>query len=169
MTLPDIMSSVTGAEAAALQSFTRDAVVLEVGSWWGFSTVTLAQVAKRVDAVDWFRGDDHAGRDESLGPFIANLDRYGVRDKVVVHIGRSEDVLPLMPRGHFDFAFIDAYHTTEAVDRDAQLVLPLIRVHGLIGFHDYGDERFGVTEVVDALESVDLVSRTGSLAVVRKR
>lgn len=166
--LPSIASSVTAQEAFRLRDLAKDRVVLEVGSWRGFSTVTMAQVATRLHAVDWHRGDDHAGHDESLPYLMAALDDYGVRERVIVHVGSSEQVVPLFPAGHFDFAFIDAYHTAEAVRRDAELVLPRVRSFGLIGFHDYGDDRFGVTEVVDALEGVRLEHVTGSLAVVRK-
>lgn len=164
VTLPAIESSVSPAEAERLRELAADKVVLEVGSWRGFSTVCMAQVAKRVHAVDWHRGDDHAGHDESLGPLIANLDRYGVRDKVVVHVGRSEDVLPLFPIGYFDLAFVDAFHTAEAVRADIQLVMPLVGVHGKVAFHDYG--RFGVKEAVDELGPIEL---TETLAVVTKR
>ena len=168
MTLPDIMTSVLPDEADRLRELATDAVVLEVGAWWGFSTVLIALVAKSVSSVEWGLGDEHAGHDESLGPLITNLDRYGVRGKVIVHVGASADVLPLLPVGYFDFAFIDAYHTAEAVRRDAELVIPLVHVHGHIGFHDYGDERFGVKEAVDALEGVEWVGLTRTLAVVRK-
>lgn len=164
MNLPDIPTSVSRSEAERLCELAEGKVVLEVGSWWGFSTVAMALVAKRVHAVDWHQGDDHAGNDESLAPLMANLDRYGVRDRVVVHVGRSEDVLPLFPTGHFDLAFIDAFHTTEAVRADIHLVLPLVGVHGYIAFHDYG--LFGVKEAVDELGKP--IELTESLAVVKK-
>jgi predicted O-methyltransferase YrrM len=166
--LPSIDTSVTPEEAFRLRDLAKDRVVLEVGSWRGFSTVTMAQVAVKVHAVDWHRGDGHAGHDESLSYLMAALDDYEVRERVVVHVGSSAEMVPLFPMGYFDFAFIDAYHTAEAVRLDAELVIPRVRSFGLIGFHDYGDERFSVTEVVDSLEGVRLEHVTGSLAVVRK-
>lgn len=165
MTLPDIPSSVTREEALRLTELSRDSVVLEVGSWWGFSTVAMALVAKRIHAVDWHLGDEHAGHDESLGPLVANLDRHGVRDRVIVHVGDAADVLPAFRPGMFAGAFIDAFHETEAVRRDIQLVLPLVHDRGWIAFHDYG--LFGVKEAVDELGwDIEL---TDTLAVVRKR
>jgi predicted O-methyltransferase YrrM len=160
---------VSSAEAHRLIELARGSVVLEVGSWWGFSTVAMALVAERVHAVDWHLGDDHAGHDESLAPLMENLDRYGVRDRVVVHVGDAGVVVPMFPRGFFDLAFIDAFHTREAVARDADAVLPTVHVHGFIAFHDYG--RFEVKEAVDAIVadgSVAWVDLTETLAVVRK-
>lgn len=167
--LPEIASSVTPDEANALRELAAGALVLEVGSWRGFSTVTMAQVAQRVDAVDHHLGDEHAGHDESLSYLIANLDAYSVRDRVVVHVGASSEVLPYMPRGHFDVAFIDAYHAQAAVARDAELVRPLVHHQGVVAFHDYGDERFGVTEAVDELDWLMPVRQVGSLWIGTKR
>jgi predicted O-methyltransferase YrrM len=162
--LPDIPTSISPAEAARLIELARDARVLEIGSWWGFSTVAMAQVARHVVAVDHHRGDDHAGHDESLRPLVANLERFDVRDSVTVMIGRSASVLPRLERSQYDLAFIDAYHTTEAVLEDARLVMPLVRKGGKIAFHDYG--RFGVKEAVDDL--FDRIELTETLAVVTR-
>jgi predicted O-methyltransferase YrrM len=164
--LPRIDSSVTAEEAHALAGLANGRTVLEVGSWRGFSTVTMAQTAVRVHAVDWHQGDDHAGRDESLSHLIANLDEYGVRDRVVVHVGRADAVLPMFRPESFDFAFHDAFHETEAVAADAALILPLLRPGGVLAFHDYG--LFGVAAAVDALD-VEPLHVVGTLAVVRKR
>lgn len=167
--LPKIDSSVSLDEGAALRKYAEGAVVLEVGSWRGFSTIAMAGVARVVHAVDHHLGDEHAGHDESLAYLMQNLDVFGVRERVVVHVGSSEVVLPLFPRGYFDLAFVDAFHTEEAVRRDADLVIPLVRAHGLVAFHDYGDERFGVTAAVDRIPDLVHVETVGSLWIGRKR
>ena len=167
MTLPDIDSSVTPEEMWRLREVAQGSTVLEVGSWRGFSTVAMAQVATIVHAVDWHLGDEHAGHDESLGPLMSNIDHFRVRDRVVVHVGDAAVVLPLFAPGHFDVAFVDAYHEADAVRRDAELVLPLVREGGHIAFHDYG--LFGVKDAVDTLEDLEWVDLVGTLAVLRKR
>jgi predicted O-methyltransferase YrrM len=167
--LPSIDSSVSSEEAYRLRDLARGARVLELGSWRGFSTVVMAQVALMVHAVDHHLGDEHAGFDESLTYLIEALDVYDVRRRVVVHVGSSEDVLPMLPEGRFDLAFIDAFHEAAAVRRDLALVRRLVKVDGIIAFHDYG--RFDVAEVVDEtategwLEFVELVE---TLAVTRR-
>lgn len=167
MKLPSIETSVSEAEAEQLRRLAFGKTVLEVGSWRGFSTVLMAQVAAEVHAVDWHRGDEHAGHDESLMSLWRNIHRYDVQNTVRVYVGDSAMILPMLPRGYFDLAFIDAFHETEAVARDANLVLPLVHVYGLVAFHDYG--RFGVKEAVDAIGGVKWHSLTETLAVVEKR
>jgi hypothetical protein len=153
----DIVSAVTAPEATALADLARGQAVLELGAYLGFSTVVLASVAAEVISVDWHLGDAHAGLGDTWDAFCANLDRYGVADRVHVIRGRFEDVLPPMaavvPR--FGGCFLDAMHDEESVSRDTALALPLIRPGGFMAWHDYGrgdatgNPGFAVTEVAD--------------------
>jgi predicted O-methyltransferase YrrM len=167
--LPAIATSVSPAEAERLVGLAQGKRVLEVGSWRGFSTVAMALVAEEVHSVDWHIGDDHAGHDSSLPELFANIQQYGVREKVIIHVGDAAAVLPLLPRTYFDLAFIDAFHETDTVLRDAELVLPMVHSYGIIAFHDYG--RFGVREAVEhlyAVGTIDIIDVTETLAVTRK-
>ena len=158
ITIPDdIPSAVTGEEAAKLASLASGGDVLELGAWFGFSTVVLAQSARRVTSVDWHQGDAHAGEGDTWDPYRANLARYGVAGKVDARRGRFADVLPALARAGtlFDGVFLDAQHDTESVAADLALALPLIRPGGFVAFHDYGRSEatghpgFGVTAVAD--------------------
>ena len=160
----DIFTSVSVEEAIKLAKLAHDKVVLEIGSWTGYSTVVMGQVAKQVHAVDWHKGDEHAGHNETLPEMWANINRYGLRDKIVIHVGRSEEVLPLLRPDSFDMVFIDGFHRIDAVLKDIDLALPLMKVGATWAFHDYGDERFDVTEAVDAFHPGEK-EITGSLAV----
>jgi predicted O-methyltransferase YrrM len=159
---PDVPSSVTEEEARLLHELAYDKLVLELGSWYGRSTIALASSARRVHSIDAHRGDSHTGALSTLGPFLRNLRRYGVRDRVTVHVGDVEEVAPALARESFDFAFIDGLHTRVAVERDASLLMPLVRDGGLVAFHDYG--RYDVADVVDELGDPVLV--VGSIAVL---
>ena len=58
--LPEhIRTGVHPSEAFALKTMAHNKVVLEFGAQLGFSTIVMAQVARRVVSVDWHRGDDH--------------------------------------------------------------------------------------------------------------
>lgn len=140
-------------ETAALVDLARGRYVLEVGSWLGHSTVEMARVAERVWAVDWHRSDPHlewatGGCVDSARQFLDNLDRAGVRDRVVAVIGRSEEVLPRLAGGRFDLVFLDGYHSEEQTETDARNALsvlgPVPGRNQVIAAHDYG--LFGVTE-----------------------
>src|SRR5262249_2974479 len=141
----DIPSAVTGEEAAKLASLASGGDVIELGAQYGFSTVILAQAARRVTSVDWHLGDPSiaamgAEPGDTRGACRANLARYGVAGKVDARRGRFEDVLPALAKqgALFDGVFLDAQHDTASVERDLALVLPLIRPGGWVAFHDYG-------------------------------
>ena len=164
ITLPDdIPSAVTAEEAAKLASLASGGDVLELGAQYGFSTVVLAQAARRVTSVDWHQGDESitamgGGSGDTWEAYRANLRRYGVASKVDARRGRFEDVLPALARQGtlFDGCFLDAQHDAAAVQADLDLVLPLLRPGAWIAFHDYGRSDatghpgFGVTGVADA-------------------
>lgn len=158
-----IPTSMTPTEVARLVELARDRDVIELGTYLGHSAVAMAGVARIVHTVDWHRGDPHAGDEDTATAYLDNLTRYGVRDRVVAHVGRFADVLPLLRPGSFDLAFHDAYHETEAVRADIALLLPLLRPGGVLAFHDYG--LFGVAAAVDGLGLP--IEFTETLAVVR--
>jgi hypothetical protein len=162
----DIFTALTDDEKSCLAELARGAVVLEVGSQQGASTVAMAREAKVVHAVDWHRGDPEAGEGDTLLSYWRNLHVYGVKDRVVTHIGDSALVLPALRLGAFSGVFLDGCHQEEAVRRDLALAQPLVEPGGWFAFHDYG--RFGVTPVVDELvESSGLPMRlVDSIAVV---
>jgi SAM-dependent methyltransferase len=143
-------------------------VVLEVGSFCGRSTVCLARTAHAVTAVDTFDGRGTATQGDTLGTFLKNLDRYGVRDRVEPVRGESSEVLPDLPP-IYDVVFIDASHDYESVKRDAELALGRLKPGGVLAFHDYGDRDPGVVRCVDELITggAELLSRCDSLAVIR--
>ena len=143
----EIGSAVSDAEAAKLQELAQDRLVLEMGAHLGFSTVVLAQVATKVHSVDWHRGDASAGPGD-LAAYLGNLRSNGVEDRVVTHLGRFEDVLPLLGLWRFGLAFVDGEHDRGSVNRDISLALPRLRAPGWLAIHDYG--RFEVAAAVDA-------------------
>jgi len=177
ITIPDdIPTAVTGEEAAKLASLASGGDVLELGAQYGFSTVILAQAARRVTSVDWHQGDASieavAGVEEcpdTWEPYLANLARYGVAAKVDARRGRFADVLPALAKAGalFDGCFLDAQHDAESVAADLALALPLIRPGGWVAFHDYGRSSetghpgFGVTEVAGRF---GIAGTAGSLA-----
>lgn len=170
----EIPSGMAREECAKLAELCAGKTVLEVGSYLGRSTVAVASVARLVHSVDWHKGDMHAGMGDTVHEFFRNLERYGLRERTVVHVGRNEEVLPSLVPGTFDVCFIDSFHAREAVERDVSLCRPLVKAGGAVAFHDYGLRiaphgiPFGVTEAVDSLVSREglRMELTRSLAVV---
>lgn len=149
-----IPSAVTYEEMSFLCARAIGKTVLELGAWHGRSTVALASVATRVHSVDWHRGDEHAGEGDTLDSFLKNIAYHGFRDKITIHLGRFEDVLPVLGDHRFGLVFLDGHHSTESVRQDIALFGHLIKPGGWAMFHDYGlkevgDRTFGVTEAVN--------------------
>jgi predicted O-methyltransferase YrrM len=161
---PSIKSAVNPRESRRLVELARGKRVLEIGSQYGYSAVLMALNGATVHAVDWHRGDAIVGHRESLAPMWQNVNTYGVADRVIIHIGSSRDILPLLVPGSFGFAFHDSYHSTENVLADVALILPLLRPGAKLAFHDYG--RYGVAAAVDSL-GLERVSLTDSLVVLK--
>lgn len=161
----DVPSALTKAEYDCLVDLCPGGSVIEIGSWLGRSTIALAKRAELVHTIDWHRGDSHAGNHPTLLAFWRHIRRHQLLDKVVVHVARSEQICPLFTKKSFDAAFIDGFHTKEAVLADAKMVIPLVRDGGQVAFHDYGRHHFGVSEALEALGGPERLVDT--IAVIR--
>jgi predicted O-methyltransferase YrrM len=175
----EIPSTVSHAECRELARIAKGKRVLEVGSYFGRSTVALASTAAVVHSVDLHPPDNvDSGTSTTLDSLIDNLNRYDLRHRVVLHVGFSQLILQALRRHSFDLVFLDAQHQSAPVREDLQAILPLVNRDGTIAFHDYGVpgvehagrwDPFGVTEVVDdfAASHGYLLDVTETLAVVR--
>jgi predicted O-methyltransferase YrrM len=160
-----IVTAVTVTEAAELARLATGVSVLELGSFYGFSTIVMASVADMVYSVDWHQGDDHAGLYDTWDSFNANLLGYGVKKHVRAVKGTFEEEVPRLHREGItvDGAFLDGQHDQASVRRDLGLALLLVRPGGFIAFHDYGrcaetgHPGFEVTQVADEFGVVNVV------------
>lgn len=161
-------------EGKALADLATDKRVLEIGSYCGLSTICMARTAKSVVACDYFDGRATPVPGRTFEQFMNNLKRYGVDQKVsLLH----PEAIP--PGPAYDLVFIDGDHSAEAVRKDIETALSVLKPGGLIAFHDYrrdrqefaGDPAFdeGVTESVNELISLggEMIARHKTLAIVR--
>jgi predicted O-methyltransferase YrrM len=150
------------AEAVKLQELAKGKLVLELGSQYGLSTIVMAKVADKVVSVDWHKGDEHAGFHNTLQPFTKNLKKFSVADKVIVLVGRFEDVCPHLQQHSFDLVFVDGQHDKDSVCRDAGLAMGLVKKDGVVAFHDYGifevKEGVGLALLAEPDEIVDTLA-----------
>lgn len=160
-----LVTAVTPAEAAELARLATGGSVLELGSFYGFSTIVMASVAEMVYSIDWHQGDDHAGVYDTWDEFNANLLGYGVKKHVRAVKGRFEEEVPRLWREgiRVDGAFLDGQHDEVSVRRDLDLALMLVKTGGWVAFHDYGrcaetgHPGFEVTKVADDFGIQDVV------------
>lgn len=133
----DVRGWLSEAEGRTLAEIARGRLVLEIGSWCGRSTICIAQTAAQVHALDWGKGDAGAGWESVTPELLGNLQRHGVIDKTVVHVGSVSSVAPTLTAGSFDLVFVDGAHDLESVRRDLQVALRVIKPGGIIAMHDW--------------------------------
>lgn len=123
-------------EGQTLANYAAGRRCLEIGAFCGKSTICMAQTAAEVITIDPLDGRS-VGRDarDTEVELLANLREYGVRDKVRVLKGTTEEHAPHLA-GKFGLIFIDGDHHTDAVALDVKLTLPLLEDGGIMAFHD---------------------------------
>jgi hypothetical protein len=117
-------SALSPRETDALQRWARARRCVEAGALLGYSTIHMAQVASGVVSID--RHEGYSG--PTWKPYLSNLERAGVRHRVLPVKG---DVFDALPHVDGDFGFIDLTGTYD-VTRKA---LSLMRAH-FVGVHD---------------------------------
>lgn len=151
--LPDgIVTGVLADEARELERLATGRSVIEFGAWLGFSTVLMGRVARQMVSVDWHHGDEHAGERDTLPTYIANLERFELRDRIITIVGRFEEVTPLLRQDSFEMGFLDGMHDRRSVLRDLDLLDSLLMAHAVLAVHDYdrwlGEVRFEVSDAI---------------------
>ena len=130
-----------------------DAILVELGVWFGRSLIMLAQKLQELGrdtvtiyGVDkWTDSDaltpemsaivaNHGG--SVLAAAAANLRAAGVEDRVTLLQGDSACTAVHFLDGSVDFVFIDADHRYAAVKSDILAWLPKVRAGGMIAGHD---------------------------------
>jgi predicted O-methyltransferase YrrM len=143
---PGIPTSMTTAELQGLAKLAIGKTVLEIGSRYGASTIGMAGMgAKIVYALDWHRGDvwhgEGGGTGDTIWIFWNYINKYGMRDKIVPLVGKSDQVLPILPTQYFDLILVDGDHSYEGCKFDLQHSLRLLRPGGIIAVHDFEREQ----------------------------
>ena len=146
------------------------AVVAEIGVQRGNFSKKILRKAKprRLHLIDCWEehhdglGYPHDGRPVSQTnhddnyAFVEERFAAGIAaGRVQLHRGYSVPLLKAFPDSYFDWIYIDANHTYEAVSSELAAALTKIKPGGVIAGHDYIDtlywkkRNFGVVEAVD--------------------
>jgi MMP 1-O-methyltransferase len=161
----------TDKEANALFELTRDrapqrdAVVVELGSWLGKSSILLAAGLRhkqnpRLFCVDPFGSDENSTfQEQYYAPLISkrrrsleegfrrNIRRCGFSGMVHAEKGYSFEVVRSWAEP-IDILFIDASHGYEAVHRDVLEWAPFLKIGGTIALHDVSPNWPGPSRVM---------------------
>ncbi len=132
----------------------KDMRILEIGAYAGGSAIVWGRALKRlgitngklisVDPWDSYLSladnrhmhfrimNRNLGNGNVLRLFVQNLKAAGVSDICFQMRGKSEDVLPMLKKGEFDLVYIDANHHFDAISKDLELALSMLREGGLM-------------------------------------
>lgn len=166
----DVAGWLSEAEGRRLADLAAGKRVLEIGSYYGLSTICMAQTAESVVCIDPCDGRATPTPGDTDEVFRGNVERYGVAAKVRLLVGITEEVAPALEAKSFDLVFIDGDHSRSAVKKDIAHALRLLAPGGLIAFHDYNTTQDpDVTVAVNQLlfAGAELLGETDSLAVVQ--
>ncbi len=121
----------------------------ELGSFQGRSICSVADIIRErhllAYCVDTFKG---TGGSEShfyekykdvdiLGEFKKNTEGFGfTEDSLVTFVGTTDEAAGQLPND-YEFVFIDADHTYDAVKNDIKNWLPKVRKGGILAGDDY--------------------------------
>lgn len=132
--------------ALALPPVDHPLVLVEIGSWKGRSTISLASALElsgregRVVAIDPHTGNvEHHrrwGTIDTYEVFLANLEAAGIRSYVEPLRMSSHEAAPSFEPGSIDLLFVDGSHEYEDVCRDVTAWTPLLRQGATVIYND---------------------------------
>lgn len=121
---------------------------LEIGTFYGANILSVAysyglHSDSKLYCIDpW---EDYAEYPEYKGiqtsiynTFLDNIEKSGVKDKILVRRGYSNSEIPRFEDEFFDIIYIDGNHEPEYVLEDAVLSFRKLKKNGIMIFDDYG-------------------------------
>ncbi len=120
---------------------------IEVGSWYGGTTIILGKIAKknkgRLIAIDWWKGTDGtellamAETENIYSHFWERICKEGLEDTVMPLRADSSLVPKFLKEEQADLIFLDGDHRYDSTSKDIQLFLPIVKKRdGILCGHD---------------------------------
>lgn len=146
-------------------SLPNNSKIFEIGVFYGKSTCFMANLIKNNNKNVEFHccdtfivkdkiyvGVDGLKLNENFKKtFQKNLSLFGLSQYVIVHEGKSANVLSRFPNDYFDFIFIDGDHKFSGVIKDISIGFEKLKCGGILAGHDAH-----VNDIVRALKELNL-------------
>ncbi len=136
--------------AAWLTDALRPAVIVELGTHYGYSAFTFAEAAKRlgiattINALDTWKGDEHAGfYDEEVFSYVDTIAREEYPQSLRLHRGLFTESRHLFEAASADLLHIDGRHEYDDVLADYSEWRDTVRDGGVVLFHDIAETENG--------------------------
>lgn len=118
-----------------------EGAIVEIGSFLGNSTIFLAASGRdtvhAIDPHDEQSMTQVPGEESTSAQFLANLERFDVRDRVVYHRTTSVEAADGWEGGPVRLLFIDGLHTYDAVRDDYRAWQPHLAAEHVVVFDDF--------------------------------
>jgi predicted O-methyltransferase YrrM len=118
---------------------------LEIGTFYGANILSVAGTYgyhpdSKLHCIDpWEDYTEYEDQQCTIyDTFCRNIERSGKKDKIIVHRGYSDKVIPTFDDAYFDIIYIDGNHEPEYVLEDAVLAFRKLKVGGYMVFNDNG-------------------------------
>lgn len=121
---------------------------LEVGTFYGANILSVAKTYglhsdSKLHCIDpWADYDEYSEykneQNTIYNTFIDNIERSGVKDKIIVNRGYSHIEIQKFQDDFFDIIYIDGNHEPEYVLEDGVLSFRKLKKNGILIFDDYG-------------------------------
>lgn len=121
---------------------------LEIGTFYGANLISVAEsyayhpqselhcIDPWMDYADYPEYKDQ--QDTIYDTFLQNIEQSGVKDKITVHRGYSNEKIPTFADNYFDIIYVDGNHEPEYVLEDAVLSFRKLKKEGIMIIDDYG-------------------------------
>lgn len=116
---------------------------VNLGCLFGGSAILLAKGLQDRKLKGFVHTIDLYGEAEQLARVQHNIEKYKVTDYIMVNKGSTKQWAEqfFKEKKQFNFVFVDACHTYEAVKEDFLLYSQLLNENGIIAFHDTNQEQ----------------------------
>lgn len=121
---------------------------LEIGTFYGANLISVAQSYgyhpdSQLHCIDpWLDYDaypEYKGQQDTIyDTFLQNIDESGVKDKIHIHRGYSNQKILTFNDEAFDIIYVDGNHEPEYVLEDAVLSFRKLKKGGIMIIDDYG-------------------------------
>ena len=149
-----------------LEGLPKGGVVAEIGVWEGAFSERILEICapRELHLIDpWLYMPEFPntgfGRRKNADLMESRYEsvvaKFADRPEVRIHRATSQDALPLLPDGTFDWVYIDGNHNEPFISTDLRLCLSKVKPNGIIAGDDFNwqSERSGapVRAAVEAL------------------
>jgi predicted O-methyltransferase YrrM len=121
---------------------------LEIGAFYGANLLSVAKSYglhndSKLYCIDPWEDYNEYSEYKNEQPFIyksfiSNIEKSGVKQKIIINRGYSNIEIPKLEDNLFDIIYIDGNHNPEYVLEDAVLSFRKLKTNGIMIFDDYG-------------------------------